>query len=201
MTGVDQFIARENELEAMQAALASDGSRRTIVLHGLGGIGKTQLAIAYAKRHKDQYSAIFWLDIRDETSIKQSMSALAHRILRYHPSARHLSNVDFAGSLDNVIEAVLAWLSESENTRWLAIYDNYDNPKVPGNTNSAVVDIRQFLPEAYQGSVIITTRSSQIRLGRNIAVRKLTSPQESVDILSSMSRRSLVKDGKCWFSP
>ena len=96
----------------------------------------------------------------------------------------------------NVVQAVLAWLSESENTRWLAIYDNYDNPKVPSNTNSAAVDIRQFLPEAYQGSVIITTRSTQIRLGRNIAVRKLTSAQESVDILSSMSRRLLVVDGK-----
>jgi AAA+ ATPase superfamily predicted ATPase len=63
---VEKFVARENELGEIHAALAGDGSRHSIVLHGLGGIGKTQLAVEYARRHKDSYSAIFWLDIRDE---------------------------------------------------------------------------------------------------------------------------------------
>jgi hypothetical protein len=56
---IEYFIAREGELAEMHRALSSDGSYRTIVLHSLGGIGKTQLTIAYAKRHKDSYLAIF----------------------------------------------------------------------------------------------------------------------------------------------
>jgi hypothetical protein len=60
---VEHFVARETELAEMHRALSGDGSRRTVVLHGLGGIGKTQLSVAYAKRHKDSYSAIFWLNI------------------------------------------------------------------------------------------------------------------------------------------
>ena len=41
----------------------------------IGGIGKTQLTVAYAKRHKDNYSAIFWLNIKDEEdSLKQSFA-------------------------------------------------------------------------------------------------------------------------------
>ena len=196
MVGVENFVARETELEEIHAALTGDGRRRTVILHGLGGIGKTQLAIAYARRHKDSYSAIFWLDIRDETSVKQSFGAIARRVLRYYPSARYLSDVDLAGNLDDIAEAMMAWLGRSDNTRWLAIYDNYDNPRVPGNNDPAAVDVRKFLPVAYQGSVIVTTRSSQIKIGRAIPVRKLTSTQESVEILSSMSRRALSADGK-----
>jgi pimeloyl-ACP methyl ester carboxylesterase len=52
-------VAREDKLGEIYKALSGDGSRYTIILHSLGGIGKTQLAIAYAKRHKDNYSAIF----------------------------------------------------------------------------------------------------------------------------------------------
>ena len=54
----------------IQRSLSGDSSRRVAILHGLGGIGKTQLAVAYAKRYRDYYSAIFWLNIKDEISVK-----------------------------------------------------------------------------------------------------------------------------------
>jgi ATP/maltotriose-dependent transcriptional regulator MalT len=69
----------------MHKTLSGDGSRYIIVLHGLGGIGKTQLTIAYAKRHKDSYLAVFWLNIKDEDSLKQSFAKVAKQILREHP--------------------------------------------------------------------------------------------------------------------
>lgn len=132
----------------MQTALRSDGSRRIVILHGLGGIGKTHLAMAYAKRRSDSYSAIFWLNIKDESSLKRSFAHVARQILREHPSARWLSSVDMK-DLDDIVDAVKAWLSLANNTRWLMIYDNYDNPRSPDNRDSTAVDIRKFLPEAY----------------------------------------------------
>src|SRR6266536_2973816 len=105
---IDHFVAREEELAEIHTKLNSDGNRRTIVLHGLGGIGKTQLTVAYAKRHKNSYSAIFWLNIKDEDSLKQSYVKVAKQILREHPSASRLSNVDIKGDLDEVIDAVKA---------------------------------------------------------------------------------------------
>ena len=196
MIGVQNFVAREQELGVIHAALAGDGGRHTVVLHGLGGIGKTQLAVEYAKRHKDSYSATFWLNIQDETTVRQSFATIAKRILRHQPSAPHLNAADLAGNLENIMAAMMAWLGEADNTRWLAIYDNYDNPSVPGNNDPAAVDIRKFLPDAYQGSVIITTRSAQVKFGRSIPVRKLANARESVEILSSMSRRELSVDGR-----
>jgi hypothetical protein len=45
------------------------------------------------------------------------------------------------------------------------ICDNYDNPKLLGNTNLAVVDIQKFVPESYHRSIIITTRLAQVQFG------------------------------------
>ncbi|RYP33640.1 hypothetical protein DL768_011088 [Monosporascus sp. mg162] len=185
---IEHFVAREQELAEMRKALNSDGSRRVVVLHGLGGIGKTQLAITYAKRHKGSYSAVFWLNIKNENSLKHSFSMVAKRILRQYPSASRLSSVD-AENVEEVIDAVKTWLSLPNNTRWLLIYDNYDNPKVPSNKDPATMDINDFLPESYQGSIIITTRSSQVKTGHSIRIRKMENVLDSIEILSNASNR------------
>jgi hypothetical protein len=104
--------------------------------------------------------------------------------------------VDAKGNLDDVVDAVKAWLSLPNNTRWLIIYDNYDNPKSPGNRHPAAVDIQNFLPESYQGSVIVTTRSSQVKIGHAIHVRKLEDMSDSLEILSSTSGREGLKNSK-----
>jgi len=193
---IEHFVGREEELAEIRRTIRSDGSRRTVVLHGLGGIGKTQLTIAYAKRHRDNYSAVFWLNIKDKDSLKQSFAKAAKQILREHPSAGRLSSVDIMENFDEVIDAVKAWLNLPNNTRWLMIYDNYDNPKLPGNTDPTAVDIRKFLPESYQGSVIITTRSSEVKIGHRIRIRRLEDVHDSVKILSNASRREGLIDGK-----
>ena len=140
-------MAREDELSKIHKTLKSDGSRRAVVLYGLGGIGKTQLSIAYAKRHKDNYSAIFWLNIKDEDTLKQSFAKLAKQISREHPSAIRVSNLETNRNLDEVVKYVKSWLSLPNNTRWLMIYNNYDNPKLHGKTDPIIVDIRNFFPK------------------------------------------------------
>ncbi|KAI0471243.1 kinesin light chain [Xylaria cf. heliscus] len=184
------FVARTGELIEMREALASDGSRRVVVLHGLGGIGKTQIAIAYAKRYRDEYSAIFWLNIEDKTSIQQSFTKVARQILLQHPNASHLRALDLQHDQEKVVEAVKAWLSLPGNTRWLLVYDNYDNPKLSNDINDTGINISQFIPEAYQGSIIVTTRLSQVDLGHRIQVKKLESLHDSLEILATTSGRN-----------
>lgn len=189
-------MAREDELSKIHQTLQGDGSRRAVVLHGLGGIGKTQLSIAYAKRHKDDYSAIFWLNIKDEDSVKQSFVKLAKQISGEHPLAIRVSNPKANQNLDEVVKSVQSWLSLPNNTRWLMIYDNYDNPKLPGKSDPTAVDIRKFLPESYQGSILITTRSSEVRIGRSIQIQKLGNMRDSLEILLNVSRREGLVIGK-----
>jgi hypothetical protein len=97
-----------------------------------------------------------------------------------------------------VVVAVKRWLSLPKNTRWLIVYDNYDNPKLPGNADRTAVDVRQFLPEAYQGSIIITTRSSQVKIGHRIRVGKLEDVHDSLEILSHASGRGRLTEGELY---
>jgi len=76
------------------------------------------------------------------------------------------------------------------------IYDNYDNPKLPGNTDTAAVDIRRFLPDCDHESVIITTRWSQVTIGTRIRVEKLENIQDGIQILSTTSGRTDIAEGK-----
>ena len=76
------------------------------------------------------------------------------------------------------------------------IYDNYDNPKFAGNTDPAAVDIRKFLLESHQGSVIITTWSSHVKTGHPIQIRKLGDVHDNAKILLNASRREKLIDDK-----
>ncbi|TGJ80012.1 hypothetical protein E0Z10_g8754 [Xylaria hypoxylon] len=191
---INHFVARKQEFSEIYEALSSDGSRRVVVLHGLGGIGKTQLAIAYAKRHKDNYSAIFWLNIKDENSVNQSFVRIAKQIIRQYPLAICIDSENVERNINKTIEAVKSWLSLPDNTRWLLVYDNYDNPKLSDTADPKAIDILQYLPEAYQGSVVITTRSSRVEIGRLIRMKKIGNVYDSLEILLTTSDRKRAID-------
>lgn len=59
---VHDFVGRETELDELWNTLqpSRSDSRKVAVLYGLGGVGKTQLAIKFARMHNDDFSAIFF---------------------------------------------------------------------------------------------------------------------------------------------
>lgn len=189
-----QFVAREKELEKMHQTLHGSTHLTTVVLHGLGGIGKTQLAIAYALRHKDKYTAIFWVNSNDEDSLKLSFLDAAQQIKREHPTSSALTNLDMDRD-DKVVDAVKDWLSLMENTKWLLIFDNYDKPRSACTHEKNSVNIHQFLPPCDHGSVIVTTRSSQVSIGEHHKIETLQSTEDGLEILSRTSQRQNTKQG------
>jgi hypothetical protein len=106
VSDIEHFMARKTELVEIHKALSSDGSRRAVILHSLGRIGKTQLSITYAKRHKDNYSVLFWLNIKDEDSLKQSFAKVVKQILREQLLAIWLYNVDINKNLNKIVDTV-----------------------------------------------------------------------------------------------
>ena len=175
--------------------LHGHNTRSTVVLFGLGGIGKTSLAVEYTRRHKEKYTAIFWLNAKDEDSLMLNFRDIAQQVLKYHPSTDVLTSINLKGNLDQVVNRVKTWLDLQDNTRWLIIYDNYDNPRTSGNPDSSAVDVRRFLPSSDHGSIIITTRSSQVSQCQRIHVQKLPNIQEGLQILSNMSGRKGIENG------
>lgn len=79
-----QFHFREKLLNSLKHHLESDTlatSLRTVSLFGLGGIGKTQIALEYSYRQKDHYDAIFWIEAETEAKIRHSICTYGRAML------------------------------------------------------------------------------------------------------------------------
>ncbi|KAH6653554.1 hypothetical protein BKA67DRAFT_570262 [Truncatella angustata] len=71
------------------------------------------------------------------------------QILRQHPDASGLNALDLQQNHEEVFEAVKAWLSLPGNTRWLIVYDNYDDARLANHVDGTGIDINHFLPASY----------------------------------------------------
>ncbi|MCJ1430387.1 hypothetical protein MMC29_008305 [Sticta canariensis] len=189
---IESLIGREEETRRIKEAFQGDGSHReTVILQGLGGIGKTQLAAAFVKERRDYYSAMFWLNGTNEDILKKNFFNLAKRLHDKHPSSTLLRTALESEDADQVVGAVKQWLSAKGNTRWILVFDNIDNPKLPGVNDPQAYDLRSYFPEAHQGFILITTRSSRLRPGKVIQVKKLQNVRDSIAILAQNSQRRI----------
>ena len=195
---IEHFVGREEELAKIKEAFQGDGShRKTVLLQGLGGIGKSQLAVKFMKNQRDNHSAIFWLNGKTEDALKQSFANIAKRLYHKHPSSMLLRTAAESKDADQIVECMNRWLSAEGNTRWMLVFDNIDNPKLHGVQDSQAYDIRSYFPEAHHGSILLTTRSARLKIGTVIHVKKLQDIRESIAILAYMSEREISDEGNC----
>lgn len=193
-------MGRTSELlQIKQALQGNESCRKIVILQGLGGIGKTQLAVTFVKQQQASFSAIFWMNGKNEETLKQSFIDVAKHIYDECPSSTSalLKTATGSKNSDEVIEAVNKWLSAKDNTQWMVVFDNVDNPKVPGNTNPQAYDIKSYFPKADQGCILITTRTRRLKIGNVISMRKLQNAKESIEILANMSERQISDQGRC----
>ncbi|KAJ9641089.1 hypothetical protein H2199_005757 [Coniosporium tulheliwenetii] len=87
----NQFVGRDAEMLRLEdyfhPKTPSPARRKVFVVHGLGGIGKTQLVIEFARKHHSRYSAVFWLDGSSKDRLKQSFVDIAYRLPRDQTTA------------------------------------------------------------------------------------------------------------------
>ncbi len=114
-------------------------------IKGLGGIGKTQIAVEYAYRAREQerYIHTLWITAASEEAILTSFAALAD----------HLPAIAAKGETDQreLVTAIIGWLEQCEQP-WLLIFDNADDLSL----------LPPYLPRRGNGSVLLTTRASAV---------------------------------------
>lgn len=185
MTG--HFVDRDREMQEMEQNLVPDKAprgRKIHILHGMGGIGKTQLAIAHARKHQKTYSAIVWVNGDSTDTVLQSLAAFSRHVgIRGVPDPR----VQQAPDMEAEAEAVLRWLALERNQRWLIILDNVDRNVIAGEENTQAYDVMSFMPPADHGSILVTSRLPALgEIGASTEVGRLSSEQ-ALELLSDRS--------------
>jgi tetratricopeptide (TPR) repeat protein len=132
-TGRDQILMDLHDAFSIKSA----GST-TQAISGFGGLGKSQIAIEYAYRHRDEYTAVFWVRADAQLALSTGFVEIA-RLL-------DLPEKD-AQKPDDAVRAVIRWLED--NSGWLLIFDNADMPEL----------LKGFRPRNADGHVLLTSRA------------------------------------------
>ena len=197
---VKTFVPRNVEMTRLTQVLlptSTDQIRRKVfIVHGLGGIGKTQLSVEFTRKHQRSYSAVFWVDGSTNERMRRSIADLAGR-LPQHQISEGSRNYSQRGSanIDEVVEDVLKWLSQPSNDQWLLIFDNVDREFSSPSRDPEAFDVKEYFPTADQGSILITSRLMSLsQLGTDLKLEPVDKLQGS-SILENSLGRSV--EGEC----
>ncbi|MFI7119293.1 FxSxx-COOH system tetratricopeptide repeat protein [Amycolatopsis sp. NPDC049868] len=158
------FTGRDELLDQLTKRLSS-GTTAVLpsALHGLGGIGKTQMAAEYIYRHLQDYDLVWWIDAAHTTQIRAGLTELASVL-----------GLQGAAEASVAVPAVIEALRTGRPfRRWLLVFDAAESPET----------VLPFFPRNGPGEILITSRNSDwagIARPLELAVFKR---EESVELL------------------
>ena len=138
------FTGRETLLTALHERFLTDRSAvltQGQAISGLGGIGKTQVAVEYAYRYREEYRFVLWANASTPETLLAAYVSIANQLRLPERAEREQ---------DKVVAAVLHWLATHED--WLLILDNADE----------LESVWPWLPTGSTGHVMLTTRDQLV---------------------------------------
>ncbi|GAA4380404.1 FxSxx-COOH system tetratricopeptide repeat protein [Actinomadura sp. NPDC048032] len=172
------FTGREELLTKLKAGIS--GQVTAVLphaLHGLGGVGKTQMAVEFAHRFAVDYDVVWWVPADQPSLVRPALASLAPKLGLTSATARGVED-----AANDVLEA----LRRGEPyRRWLLIFDNADQPE----------DLQDLLPQGQgQGHVLVTSRNPRWEgVGHTVQVN-VFSRDESVAFLNKRVPRAIGEE-------
>ncbi|KAI4940762.1 hypothetical protein J4E91_011249 [Alternaria rosae] len=146
------FVGRRDELAELRQRLLVEQDCRKMSIVGLGGMGKTQVALQFAFEVKETQPewSIFWLPAVSMESFEQACAEIVQ--------ALHILQ---SADKEDAKEMVKQYLSSSRASRWLLVVDNADDPNIlfGSEQSGGIVD---YLPESEGGVTVYTTRTLEV---------------------------------------
>ncbi|RPA74722.1 hypothetical protein BJ508DRAFT_418494 [Ascobolus immersus RN42] len=167
------FSGREDVMAKLSAYFQfceNAATRKEWLLVGMGGLGKSQIALEYAFRSREKYDTVVWLNVRDASTVENFALQVLGELVSYYASKTPgctdyslvAKELDIPGQLDTRTGQLISganksatlivreWLSREQNAKWLLILDNFDSP---GDLN-----MKNVLPACEHGHILITSR-------------------------------------------
>ncbi|MFF5885697.1 FxSxx-COOH system tetratricopeptide repeat protein [Streptomyces sp. NPDC012589] len=176
------FVGRQALLRAVEDQLGAQDTAAVLphALHGLGGVGKSQLALEYIYTHQYDYRVICWIPAERESLILAALSSLAARL-----GVTAGQDSPGASTANTAVPAVLEALRVGRPyDNWLLVFDNAED----------VDAVRKFFPTNGPGKVIVTSRNrAWERVATPLPVN-VFQREESVELLQRRSPDLSVED-------
>lgn len=161
--------------------------QKHVVLCGIGGIGKTSIAIEYAFSRKSKFDAVFWIRADEPEKLEQDFGRIASELglLDTSEPSNPVINRDLAkGWLESPRKALDKdhdIIGQTE-AQWLIIFDNADSPDL----------LQDYWPLSANGSILVTSRDPLSKTSPSIAVHAIDiqpfTDGEAAQLLQHLSR-------------
>ncbi|KAK3940345.1 phosphorylase superfamily [Diplogelasinospora grovesii] len=187
------FVGREQVLARLLAMVPPSADRdncQWTALEGLGGVGKTQIALEAVFRVRDHHPdcSIFWVPAINVTSFENA----------YREIGRKLQVKDIDGDKADVKALVKCALSQESAGSWLLVIDNADDRELLIDNAQAPL-LRNYLPSSPKGSILFTTRNREVAVDLGIpgncviTMAEMNRP-EAIDLLRKDLKESQTRD-------
>ncbi|KAH7114187.1 putative kinesin [Dactylonectria estremocensis] len=181
------FVPRDNFLQRIHQLCSEPAGRMALV--GLGGVGKSQLAIEFAHQleqttPKGDQMRVFWVHAGTVVRVKESFQAIA--------DAMKIPNRNQADT--DIMQLVYSWLSNEAKGKWCMILDSADDHDVFFSIQGNVKDGRPlatYLPQSRNGSILVTTRNKDLAFKLTGDFRTITEvgPMADIEALQLLENR------------
>ncbi|KAL3429140.1 P-loop containing nucleoside triphosphate hydrolase protein [Aspergillus tetrazonus] len=175
------FVGRQEEIQKIEDLISAPDGPKKLAITGLGGVGKTQLALelAYRIRDRETQCSIFWIPCTSHESVEQTCMTIAQML--------GIQDVEPA----EVKERLKIYLTQT-NKKWILIFDNADDMGMWVKGGPAAPPLKGIIPQSENGHILFTSRNQQLAL--NLASPNIFSvPDADQETAREIFRKLLIR--------
>jgi tetratricopeptide (TPR) repeat protein len=181
------FVGRQEEIQELEDLISAPDGPRKLAITGLGGVGKTQIALelAYRRRDREPECSTFWIPCTSYEAVEQGCMSIAQLV--------GLHDVDPA----EVKERLKTYFSQT-NEKWILIFDNADEFEMWTKGSPIAPPLKDIIPWSENGHVLFTSRNRQLALnlaGSNVVSMPDVDQKTGKEIFQKLlMRKDLLQD-------